>query len=90
MRDEAELVYSADEGTNETDVDEGNEEGGTPGGVTAEEGQEGPDAGEDGDDEKDAAGGLGSVVRLQLLVVKWAYRIKFGVNWLALTKMLTK
>ena len=35
VRDEAKFVYSADERTHETDVDEGNEEGGTPGGVTA-------------------------------------------------------
>ena len=90
VRDEAEFVYSANERAHETDVDEGNEEGGSPGGVTAEEGQEGPDTGEDGHDEEDAVEEMGSVLAFSLLVMWKAYRMKLGVSWLALTKMLTK
>ena len=61
VRDEAELVYSTNKRTHETDVDESNEEGGTPGGITAEKGQEGPDTSEGGHDEEDAAKELTSV-----------------------------
>jgi len=53
IADAAQLVVGGDEGTDEAEVDEGDEEGGAAGGAEAEEGRDRPGAGEDGDDEED-------------------------------------
>lgn len=51
--DTAELVDAGDEGADEAEVDGGNEDGGPFGVAVAQEGFEGPDAGEHGDDEEE-------------------------------------
>ncbi len=50
--DEAELVYACDEGTEEEEVDEGDERGGALGSRVPDEGVDAPEDGDYGDDEE--------------------------------------
>lgn len=56
--DVTKLVDASDEGADEAEIYEGDEHGGVAGGFTAEDGDEGPCGGEDGDDEEDTEGDL--------------------------------
>lgn len=62
--DEAQLVDGGDEGAEEADVDEGDEGRGALGGRVADQRVEGPEDGDDADDEKNEDVGRGQLVVL--------------------------
>lgn len=61
-RDAAQVVDGGDEGANEAQVDESDEAGVGRRAVVAEEGEDGPGEGKDGDDEKEEDGDWGEEV----------------------------
>lgn len=68
VADVAQVVDGGDEGADNGNVDEGDEEGVGGRAVVAEEGEDGPGEGEDGDDEEDEDGVGGQEVALDKLV----------------------
>ena len=64
LGDEAQLVDGSDKSAYEADVDEGDEGGRSPDRITTDTGYEGPDTGEDRDDEEDTGGRRLSVILL--------------------------